>query len=188
MARTVSTDFLHSMRFHVRIMGDNAAGYLLGGTRKVDLADAGFTNCSLPEISVEPVTYREGNFIYERKFAGLPTVSDVTLQRGVARGDSSFWKWAQAAAEGGPVPGTGNYRENVQIDHYHREQALSGGPNIQTFNIGTSGANPARRYKCFESFAIRHKVAGDLDSTASEISMMELDFAMEYFTVEEVAP
>jgi phage tail-like protein len=181
------------MRFHVSIDDINPNGYLTGGTRKVDLLAAGFTSCSLPEISIEPVTYREGNFVYERKFAGFPTVSDVTLQRGVARGDSSFWLWAGVAAEGGGE--NGNYRENVRIDHFHREQALSGGPTIeqraqgvalQTFSLGSDGPQPARRYRCFESFPIRHKVAGDLDATASEISIMELDFAMEYFTVQEV--
>jgi len=190
MARTVSTDFLHSMRFHVSVVGENPAGYLKGGGRNSGTqADAGFTSCTLPELTVEPVTYREGNFIYERKYAGLPTVSDVTLQRGVAQFDSSFWRWAQSAAEGGPVPGSGNYREDIVIDHFHRQQALlsgGNGNNIQNFVIGGDGPIASRRYHCFEAFATRHKVAGDLDSTASEVSLMELDFAMEYFTVEEV--
>lgn len=185
MPRPVTTDFLHSMRFHVSIMGANNAGYLLGGARAVGTGVAGFTACTTPELSSEAVEYKEGQFIYPRKFPGNPSVSDITLSRGVARQDSSFWLWMQASVEGGALANSGTYREDIQIDHYHRDKAFTGGPNIQVWD---TNADPGRRYQCFESFPIRHKSASDLDATASEISIMELDIALEYFLIIEVAP
>lgn len=184
MPRPVSTDFLHSMRFHVSIVGSNNAGYLSGGSRNVETNDAGFTACTTPELSSETVEYKEGQFIYPRKYPGNPSVSDITMSRGVARQDGSFWIWMQGAVEGGDLAATGTYREDVRIDHYHRDKAFAGGPNIQVWAID---AKPARMYTCREAFPIRHKVSSDLDATASEISIMELDVAMEYFQVEEVA-
>ena len=185
MPRAVTTDFLLSMRFHVSIMGANNAGYLLGGNRAVGTGVAGFTACSTPELSSEAVEYKEGQFIYPRKFPGNPSVSDITLSRGVARQDSSFWLWMQASVEGGALANSGTYREDVQIDHYHRDKAFAGGPNIQVWD---TTADPGRRYLCYEAFPIRHKSSSDLDATASEISIMELDVAMEYFKIEEIAP
>jgi phage tail-like protein len=192
MVRPVSQDFLHSMRFHVSVLGTNAAGYLQGGGRDVGTKpEAGFSACSTPEASLEAVEYKEGNFVYTRKYAGVPTVSDITMSRGVARQDSSFWGWMKAAIEGGPIAGTGTYREDIQISHYHRDRFLEATvPTVPTtiIDIGSSGPEPGRRYTCRECFPIRHKTAADLDATASEISIMELDVSMEYFEVEEIAP
>lgn len=193
MVRPVTEDFLHSMRFHVTVLeaspvGGNPAGYLEGGQRAVGTPHAGFSACTTPEASLEAVDYKEGNHVYTRKYAGTPTVSDITMSRGVARQDSSFWDWMKSAIEGGPIVGTGSYRADLQIDHYHRDRFLAGGPDKQIIDLTNSGPEPGRRYTCRECFPIRHKVAADLDATASEISVMELDVAMEYFQVLEIAP
>lgn len=186
MVRTVSQDYLHSMRFHVVVDGANAAGYLQGGGADLGTPHAGFSAVSTPEASLEAVEYKEGNFIYTRKYPGTPTISDITMSRGVARLDTSFWRWMQAAIEGGPIAGTGTYREDLTINHYHRDRFLSGGPDIQIVDLGSgSPILPARSYHIKEAFPIRHKVAADLDATASEVSVMELDVAIEYFTIEE---
>jgi hypothetical protein len=62
MARAQSDDFLHSMRFWVNV----AAGP--GGTSKPDLlgAEAGFSAVTVPEMTVEAVEYKEGQYIYTR--------------------------------------------------------------------------------------------------------------------------
>jgi len=189
MVRTVAQDFLHSMRFHVVVLGANNAQYLTGGSRDVGTAEAGFSACTTPELSSEAVEYKEGQFIYPRKYPGNPSVSDITMSRGVARADSSFWNWMQASVEGGPITGQGTYREDLQIDHYHRDNAFAApiDPTVGKQQLDLA-STPGRRYIIKEAFPIRHKTASDLDATASEISVMELDVAMEYFLVQELAP
>lgn len=177
MARAVASDFIHSMRYQVVIADPNVATFSPNGRR-----DAGFTNVSTPEATIEAVEYKEGTFVYTRKYPGNPTVSDISLSRGVARSDSTFWDWLRRVIEG-----SGEYRADVDINHYHREEALlrardqvGSEGNFTNINLDT----PARIYHVKEAFPIRHKVAGDLDATASEISIMELDLAYEHFDVE----
>lgn len=180
MARAQSTDYLHSMRYHVTITGVAGEKRLVPGNRP----DAGFTNITTPEMSVEPSEYKEGTWIYTRKQPGNPTMGgELTFSRGVTRADSSFWDWLRVVVEG-----SGEYRADLDIDHYHREQALtrstpaSGAePNQTNLTLGT----PARVYHVKECFPTRHKVAADMDATASEISIMEIDVAYEHFEVEE---
>lgn len=187
MARTVSQDYLHSMRFHVVVNGANNSGYLLGGGADLATPHAGFSTCSTPECSIEAVEYKEGNFIYTRKYPGIPSVSDISMARGVARFDNSFWRWMQATVEGGPIIGTGSYREDLTIHHYHRDEFLAGGPDMALVNLGPgSNIKSARQYELHECFPIRHKCASDLDATAAEVSIMELDVGMEYFRILEI--
>jgi len=180
MPRPVASDFLHSMRFHVAVADPNVSKITGPG------ADgAGFSMVTTPEVNVEAVEYREGTFVYTRKYPGNPTTSDISMSRGVTTKDSSFWDWLRVVVEG-----SGEYRNDLLIKHYHREQALNrekvttgGASNL--VNISTE--TPARTYKVFQAFPIRHKVAGDLDATASEVSIMELDVAYEYFEIESAA-
>lgn len=178
MARAVATDFLHNMRFQVEVADPTRATLSPDGR-----AEAGFNQCTTPEATVEAVEYKEGTFIYTRKYPGNPTMSDISLMRGVARGDSTFWDWVRRVIEG-----SGEYRADVDIKHYHREDALTrprdtAGTEANLTSIDTE--TPGRTYHVREAFPIRHKVAGDLDGTASEISIMELDLSYEHFEVEE---
>lgn len=168
MARAYAQDFLHSMRFHANVIG-------VGGQPRLNTPQAGFSACSTPEQTVEAVEYREGQYVYSRKYPGIASMSDITLSRGVARKDGSFYAWMVDCAQGGA-----EYRADIDIRHYHRE-AMTGSPTGIDLNL-----NPARIYHVHEAFPIRHKAAADLDATASEISITELDVACEFFTVEEV--
>lgn len=177
MARAVATDFIHSMRFQVVVADPQVATLSPDGR-----ADAGFTNVSTPEATVEAIEYKEGTFVYTRKYPGNPTVSDLTFSRGVTRSDSTFWDWIRRVIEG-----LGEYRVDLDINHFHRQESLLR-PRDQ---VGTEGnftninlENPARIYHIKEAFPIRHKIAGDLDATAGEVSIMELDVAYEHFDVE----
>lgn len=179
MARALNTDFLHSMRFHILVTKTDGSALLKPSGRP----DAGFSNVTTPEANVEPVEYKEGQWIYTRKYPGNPSVSDISMSRGVTRGDSTFWDWMRVVMEG-----SGEYRADLDIQHYHREQALTRPTpangteaNLTTFTSGT----PTRTYHVREAFPTRHKVAADMDATASEISIMELDCAYETFEVEE---
>lgn len=177
MARPVATDFIHSMRFQV-VTTDGSRPSL----RPEGRPEAGFSNVTTPEATVEAVEYREGTFLYTRKYPGLTTMADITCNRGVARKDTTFWDWLRKVIEG-----SGEYRQDLDIRHFHRDTALTradsdgGNPNLTQITID----NPARVYHVKEAFPIRHKVAGDMDATASEVSIMEIDFSFEYFEVED---
>jgi phage tail-like protein len=182
MARAVAGDFLHSMRFHVRVVQEDRV------TLQPDAeirADAGFSMVSIPEATLEAVEYKEGTMIYTRKQPGNVTISDISMSRGVTRRDSSFWNWARKTIEG-----SGEYRVDLHVEHFHRVGSLtredSNGSNPNLDKMNSDARSPARIYRIFEAFPIRHKPAGDLDATASEISIMELDVACERFEVEEL--
>lgn len=172
------------MRFQVSAQKADATVLLKPSLSTLDgRPEAGFSACTTPEVSTEPVEYREGTSIYGRKYPGVPSIADITLSRGVARNDSTFWDWMRQVVEG--LGGSGEYRADLTIKHYHRQEALDRGLPADTpppaTNTIIDTANPARQYFVHEAFPIRHKVAADLDATASEISIMELDVAYEYF-------
>jgi len=179
MARAQATDFIHSMRFQVDAIGVGGVQRLLA----VGRPQAGFSAVTTPEATVEAVEYKEGNTVYTKKQPGNPSMSDITMSRGVTRGDSSFWEWLRVVMEG-----SGEYRADLDIKHFHRDTSLvrtqpASGDQPNLTNIDTN--TPGRIYHVREAFPTRHKVAADLDATASEISIMELDVAYETFEVEE---
>lgn len=189
MARPQATDFLHNMRFHVvaTLAGTGGGDPLqIGNTRSVDAIagvapHAGFMSCTTPDVSVNPAMYKEGQMIYERKYPGETSMGgDLSLDRGVARADSSFWTWVRTVIEG-----SGEYRADLDIKHFHRAQALSVTPGTQnktTIELDV----PARTYHVFNCFPTTHNITtGALSATDGEISVMSLTVAYEHFNVEE---
>ncbi len=181
MARAKISDFLHSFRFNVVLTGFGIAGDKKL-TRSTDgRSAAGFNAVSVPEASHDAVEYREGTYIYTQKFPGIPSVSDITLSRGVAHRDGAFWAWMKDVIEG-----NAEYRGNLDIFHLHRDSrpASSSDPH-QTEYEASQDSPPGGfiKYACKEALPIRMKVASDLDATASEVSIQELDIAVESFDV-----
>jgi phage tail-like protein len=184
MARAVATDFLQSCRFHVDAIG-------VGGVQRLVVPgrpQAGFMQVTTPEASTDAVEYKEGNSNYTKKQSGIPTISDITMSRGVTRGDTSFWDWMRVVLEGG-VGVSGEYRADLEIKHFHRDTALvrtqpatGDQPNMTNIDVNT----PARIIHARECFPIRCKPSADFDATASEISLGEIDVACEFFEVEDV--
>ena len=181
MARAQVSDFLQNMRFFVDVV--------VGGPSTTPLTPAalntstGFMSCSVPDIQVDTHTYREGHYIYERKYPGIPTMNgDISLTRGVTRGDSSFWYWLRMIIEG-----SGEYRADLDIKHFHRDHSLvraygdAGQSNLTEINK----ALPGRTYHVFEAYPNQHKIASDLDATNGDVSIMELNLSYEHFEVEE---
>lgn len=181
MARAQATDFLQSMRFHVEAIGLDGSQRLVAAGRP----QAGFSQVTTPEATSEMVEYREGNRIYTIKQPGNPQMSDITMSRGVTRGDSALWDWMRIVLEG-----SGEYRADLEIKQFHRDTSLTrtqpanGGQQNLT-NIDTN--TPALIYHVREAFPIRVKPAADFDATASEISLSEVDCAFESFECEHVA-
>lgn len=177
MARAQATDPLHNFRFHVRA-GRVGGGDPLqpSGTAEgfniSTMGEAGFQSVTTPEYQVESVDYREGLMTYTQKYPGIPTTNELTMMRGVARYDTAFYRWVLDAIEGR------QYRADLTIFHALREGRSS------PFSPGDDFA-PARskQYQVLNAFPIRVKPAADMDSSASDVSLAEVDVAYEQFNV-----
>jgi phage tail-like protein len=122
----------------------------------------GFTSVTIPDFNVDIAEYREGTDIYTKKQAGIPTFTDVTLTKGKVRKDTKFFDWVRKSGTT-----TDEYRTDVEIQHFHRDDRVT----------------PASTYRLNNAWAFRVKVAGDLDSTSSDISITEMDVAFESLSV-----
>jgi len=171
MARAINTDFYQAFRFAVSL--DDVAGQYLE-------AQAGFNNVTIPEISTEASEYRDGQTIWTKKYPGPPTVSDSTLQQGVAAigagvaKGNPFFNWMMAAIEGR------RYRSDITIWHIHLGDGF---PPADIVNPASS-----RAITLYECFPIRVKPDGDLDATSGEVSLREIDVACERIEVSSVEP
>lgn len=168
--RAAADDLMQGFRFHVTAIrkenGDPLAfnrgtGFEEGG------GQAGFQNCTIPEVSLEPVEYREGISKWTQKYVGPPTVADCTLARGVSKRDTAFFDWIMAALNGD------EYRADITIWHFHRTEM---GKASDPKNIDDS---TMRGYVCSNCVPTRVKPAMDFDSMAGEVSLTEIDFAIE---------
>jgi len=187
MARAQATDYLHNMRFMVETSAATGSpgditSQVVGG----NAPEAGFSTCTTPEATIESVEYKEGQFLYTRKYPGNVTFADVTLGRGVALVDGGFWIWIATV-----INGTSEYRMDVTIKHYHRTNVtpttanpvlpgIQNPPTDLLLDSGSQAKPPARQYRLYNAFPGRHKFASDLDATDSAVSIMELDLSYEY--------
>ena len=174
MARAQVSDYLTGMRFFVTTPSANylpaADNYLAEG--------AGFQAVTTPEMTQDAVEYREGTWVYTRKYPGVPTMSDVTLSRGMTHKDTTFFDWASRAITGD------EYRADVVIYHLHRKDVTrQTGQTDGSTNKPSIDLDSSKQYKLYEAFPIRCKIAGDLDSTTGDVSIGELDVSYEYFEV-----
>jgi phage tail-like protein len=156
-ARSQSTDPFSLNKFHVA----DTEGFLNLATPA-----AGFNSVTSPEMSIEMTEYKEGINLFRKKFPGDPTFAPITLTKGVVKNDSSFYAWVRATAENRP------YRTNLIIKHYHRDDV--------TGLVDYLTAAPYREYHLFNAISTRVKLAGDMDSMASDISIEEIDVEFEY--------
>jgi len=174
MVRPAANDLLQSFRFHVTAAEIPTVGdplqYTERGTGFEQGGQAGFQSVTLPDVTLEATEYREGTMKWTQKYPGPPTVSDVTLMRGVAKRDTAFHDWVMAANNGT------EYRTDVTIWHYQR---------TEYDNATLSETDDSyRRVECKECFGMRSKPGADFDSMSGEVSLMECDFACESFEVE----
>lgn len=177
MARSSATDFFHNQKFLVALTDSkDAANVRIQG---------GFTTCTMPELSLDTVLYKEGQMEYTRKFPGNPTFNDVSLARGVAKTNTDFDKWAKAAVSGK------EYRADVLIYVVHRDQYLAKDNSDTSNSVSTTGQAAISGYKAGyrillkNAFAIRCKYGSDLDSQGNEVSLEELDISYEYAQIEK---
>lgn len=165
MARAVSTDFYHSFKYQVQVVTSGIEGASNVGQQ------GGFTSVTMPEATVESVEYKEGTYLYRRKYPGDVTFSDITLNKGVVKKDLAFYNWLRACYLGQ------EYRVDLVIHHFHRSDVT----NLTDF----SKAQAKRKIKCFECFGMRTKPGADFDAQTSDISLEEIDISLEYFEIED---
>lgn len=122
----------------------------------------GFSTITTPELVTEQVEYKTGLMKMKQKFPGIPTISDITLIRGVIKNNSELYAFVKKTLD------NVDYRTDLTIIHKHKD--------------GTK-----RLYKLYNAFGIRVKMATDFDGNSSEISLEEMDIAFEDFDVEEQA-
>lgn len=178
MSRAQATDFLQVFRYHARATSAD-------GSRKLSPTgrpEAGFSAVGSPRMSIENAPYKEGTMVYARKQPGVPSFEDISFSRGVARGDTTFFDWAQQTGEG-----AGEYRADIDIMVYHRAQALvrTAGDARNTLNISVE--RPAIIIHVLEAFPNGVPLFGELDATSSEIAVTELGVTYESAYREDVA-
>lgn len=171
MARAAAADFLQNFRFHAEVNIDgvdqNALGYQ---TEDKYQAEAGFNSVTQPEYTTDNTEYRDGISTHTMKQPSFPTVNEVTLSRGVVLNDTTFLDWALR------VFTNEEYRANVTIYHYGKE-AVEGPKG------GMSDPTLGRVIELHNAFPIRVKPDADLDGTATDISLQEMDVAFEWFEI-----
>ena len=192
--RPAATDPLHAFRFHAAmvegspVLGIPGAspsdvlqpisageGYIAGQG-----SQAGFQSITAPELTQEIAEYREGIRTYTQKYPGVPSVNDLTFIRGAARLDTSFFAWILAAAEGD------EYRGDLVVYHIQRPErtvAIAGRDAQMAGSEIDLTDNNTKQYILRDAFPTRVKIAGDLDSSTSDVSLSELDVAYERFDV-----
>jgi phage tail-like protein len=158
MARSIDTDFYHDFRFHVV---DPAGGNL-------DPV-AGFTRVSIPDLKLQEATYREGVYVYTRKYPGVPTIGNVQLQKGVVKKASDFYAWIQK-----PILGGQNYRSDLIIQEYHISD-----------EFGING-KPSRTIRIKEVFPVEFTPSPEKQADKSDVSIQGLTLAVEEFDIDVV--
>lgn len=152
MPRTSVEDPLKVFRFVLEIDG---------------FARAGFMECSGLERTTEVAEYREGGDNETvKKSAGLSAFGDITLRRGqvLDEGQNDFYNWAQEVHDVGSQGGSQrDYRRDVDIVQFER------------------GGLEVARWRLHEAWPNRFKPFSDLDATANDNSIEELNIVNEGF-------
>lgn len=171
MARAAAADFLQNFRFHakVEIVGTGGDNLTTPAQDKYQ-TEAGFNSVTQPEYTTENAEYRDGITNYTMKQPAFPTVNEVTLSRGVVLNDTTFLDWTLR------VFTNEEYRADVTILHYGKE-AVEGSQG------GYSDPKLGREIVLYNAFPIRVKPDSDLEATATDISLKEMDVAFEYFEI-----
>ncbi len=176
MPRAMTSDFLQGYNFWAQAIGAGDTDYLA----ETDIpaasgAVAGFQNITLPDVSTDAVEYREGHRTYTIKQPGIPTVGTCSMQRGTTLRTSAFWDWANRALLGD------EYRADLVVYEFPMSARNEDGIDV------SQSLELAKVTTCFNSFPTRCKPGGDKDSTSGEISMAELECAVERVEVKKPA-
>lgn len=181
MSRSQASDPLSGFRFHVKLADSSAYTGSINTGPGIDGGEAGFTQATNGEVSIEAVDYREGLDIWTKKYPGIPQTNPVTLTRGVMLLDSDLYDWALAVIEGR------EYRADVNLfclprNAWKRTQSdpLGGRANIGGLPEGWE--DRSLKFLYHEAICTRFK-PGDMDATSTAIMTVELEFNFEYLDI-----
>lgn len=122
-----------------------------------DIAQAGFSQATIPETTTDPIEYREGNEAPTvRKLAGLNTYGNLTLQWGTTTGSLELFEWRKLVEQG-------------QVDQARR--------TIAVVLLDEEG-NPAARWEFRNAWPTQYD-APDLDASGNEVSIESMEIAHE---------
>lgn len=157
MARTVTEDQIQSFMFQVfEVQG--GAGLLLA-----EEASAGFTAVTTPEVTIGSAEYRTGNKKLTRKLAGPVTYSAGTLNRGILRGDTTFYQWVQAYLSGK------KFRADLEIKVFDQE----------SYGVEAGSEKVVMYQKWIDCQPSSVKMMGDLDATTVEANQTTITVEVE---------
>lgn len=138
----IATDPLRNFRFVVdfRITGDTGApGSAAAGVNSFLKFKGGFTSVSGLEMSIDPISYREGGMNTSLHMVpGRVTFQPITMQRGVILGQSEAINWFKqlfAASSGEGIAGVDGSSFRCDMDIYVLDHPITGSPNITTSDI-----------------------------------------------------
>lgn len=176
MPRAIIQDYLNKFRFIVTIEEPNWADSIL----KTSISDGRFQNVPLPELTLEEGTLAEGNSMFEHKQAGRPTInSPLTFTRGVILRDGGLAKWIARVIYGE------EYRVTLSIYQFHRAgfpKSYVKGESLNTNSFDLQNGT-YRKWTLYQAFPQRWKGSDDLDATASDMALEEIDVGFEDFDV-----
>lgn len=158
LARSIRNDPFQNHKFHV---------FDTQGMLNLNTPTGGFSSVTIPELTIDMGEYREGLWVYSRKFPLRPHVGQVSLHKGVFLNDSTLFKMARATAEGL------NYRTHLKIAHYHKT-------DIEGMSSRYQNQTPSREIYCYNAMMVRMRPSSDFDSMNADISLEEVDFEVEY--------
>lgn len=167
MARTSSKDPLDKFRFKVTIL--NPATGVTGVS--------GFATVQLPKRTTSKITYREGiHQDIQYNSAGLSSMEDIVLTKGVTAGSSFFYNWAKTVhkAKSGNLTDVydaadtnlnrASYRCDLQIEMLDRQ------------------GNAQKTWKVYNAFPVQFTPGSDLDASADDAkSIASLTLAYDDF-------
>ncbi len=122
---------------------------------------AGFSEATVPDITIETVDYREGTDpVYKRELSGLTSYGKLSLKKGLT--DSmDLYKWHQQVSEQG-------------------SSSSGAQKNISLILLDASGGDKVR-WNLINAWPTKLESAG-LNASSSEVMIETLEFSMVYMT------
>ena len=124
---------------------------------------AGFSEISAPDITVDPIEYREGNFpvLNAGKQPGIVKYGNVTLKWGLTT-DTSLYKWLNEAELGGGADITKIQKTVVISLHDDKQKEIA-------------------KWTIINAWPTKY-TAPDLNATANEVAIEQLELVHEGIT------
>ena len=122
-----------------------------------DIAQAGFSQATIPETTTDPIEYRDGNETPTvRKLAGLTTYGNLTLQWGTTPESTEPFEWRTLVEQG-------------KVDEARR--------SIAVVLLDEEG-NSAARWEFRNAWPTQYD-APDLDASGNEVAIESIEIAHE---------